>query len=135
MLQRLSHLTVYVLDQERAKAFYTEKLGLEVRADMKMGGFRWLTVGPPAQPDLELVLMPIGGAPGMDASAVSSLEALVRAGKLGVGVFATKDCRATHRELAARGVVFTSEPVERPYGIEATFVDDSGNFFSLTQQK
>lgn len=135
MLQRLSHLTVFVLDQDRAQAFYTEKLGLEVRADVRMGSFRWLTVGPVAQADLELVLMPIGAAPGMDPNAVAALETLVRGGKLGVGVFATKDCRATYRELSARGVVFTSEPVDRPYGVEAMFVDDSGNLFSLTQQK
>jgi catechol 2,3-dioxygenase-like lactoylglutathione lyase family enzyme len=135
MLQKLSHITVYVLDQDRARAFYTDKLGLEVRADIRMGSFRWLTVGPGGQPDLELVLIPIGAAPGMDASAVAALETLVRGGKLGVGVFATTDCRATYRELSARGVVFKSEPVDRPYGVEAMFVDDSGNLFSLTQQK
>jgi catechol 2,3-dioxygenase-like lactoylglutathione lyase family enzyme len=134
MIDRLSHATVYVLDQDRAKAFYTEKLGFELRQDVRMGNFRWLTVGPKAQPDLELVLMPLQGGMMTDESA-ASLRALVESGKLGIGVFATRDGHKTYAELKARGVAFRSEPAERPYGIEAMFVDDSGNMFSLTQHK
>jgi predicted enzyme related to lactoylglutathione lyase len=134
MIDRLSHATVYVLDQDRAKAFYTEKLGFELRQDVRMGDFRWLTVGPKAQPDLELVLMPLQGGMMTEESA-ASLRALVESGKLGIGVFATRDCRKTYAELKARGVAFRSEPAERPYGIEAMFIDDSGNMFSLTQHK
>lgn len=133
MIDRLSHATVFVLDQDRAKAFYTEKLGFEVRTDVAMGNFRWLTVGLSAQPDLEIVLMPIDGAP-MPDEAKASLKALIQSGKLGACVFATRDCRKTYAELKARGVSFSSEPAERPYGIEAIFKDDSGNWFSLTQR-
>lgn len=134
MIERLSHATIYVLDQERAKAFYTEKLGFELREDVNLGQFRWLTVAPKGVRDLELVLMPVDGSP-MVGDQKDTLRGLVQAGKLGVGVFATSDCRKTYAELKARGVEFKSGPEERPYGIEAMFVDDSGNTFSLTQRK
>ncbi len=134
MIARLSHTSIYVLDQDRAKAFYTEKLGLQIRADITMGSFRWLTVGPAEQPDLEIVLMPLKGFP-MDAESMTALRALVQSGQLGSGVFATRDCRKTYEELKAKGVEFKREPEERPYGVEAMFVDDSGNLFSLTQHK
>ena len=135
MIQRLSHTTVYVLDQDRAKAFYTEKLGFEVREDAKMGDFRWLTVSPKGQPDLEIVLMPLRAGPMMDEATVNALRAMVEAGKLGAGVFETDDCKKTYEELKARGVVFSQPPTERPYGIEALMKDDSGNWFSVSQQK
>jgi predicted enzyme related to lactoylglutathione lyase len=134
MIDRLSHATVFVLDQNSAKVFYTEKLGFEVRTDATMGNFRWLTVGPKGQPDLEIVLMPVDGAP-MPDSEKATLRTLIQSGKLGAAVFATRDCHKTCAELKARGVVFTSEPTERPYGIEAVFKDDSGNWFSLTQRR
>lgn len=134
MIARLSHISIYVLDQASAKAFYTEKLGFEVRADVAMGRFRWLTVGPVEQPDLEIILMPLQGSP-MPDEVMASLRVLVESGKLGVGVFATRDCRKTYAELKAKGVVFQSEPQERPYGVEAMFVDDSGNLFSLTERR
>ncbi|MET0390135.1 MAG: VOC family protein [Polyangiales bacterium] len=126
-------MTIYVFDQDRAKQFYVDKLGCEVRTDVNMGSFRWLTVAPRDQDELELVLMPIDG-PAMTRDAKDTLRELVSAGKLAPGVFATRDCRQTYAELKARGVEFKSEPAERPYGIEAMFVDDSGNLFSLTQR-
>jgi predicted enzyme related to lactoylglutathione lyase len=134
MIERLTHATVYVIDQDRAKAFYSEKLGFEVREDVRLGNFRWLTVGAKGQPELHLVLMPLQGSP-LPPDAVESLRGLVQSGRLGIGVLATADCRETYAELKARGVEFRSEPTERPYGIEAMFVDDSGNLFSLTQRK
>jgi catechol 2,3-dioxygenase-like lactoylglutathione lyase family enzyme len=139
MITRLSHTTVYVTDQDRAKDFYCGKLGFEVRTDATMGAFRWLTVGPKTQPDLELVLMKIAPSD-MGPSAVkeehaAALRMLVEAGVLGAGVWLTDDCRRTYAELKERGVTFASEPKEMPYGIEAVFRDDSGNFFSLTQRK
>jgi predicted enzyme related to lactoylglutathione lyase len=134
MIDRLSHATIYVLDQDRAKAFYLEKLGFELREDVRMGNFRWLTVGTKGQPDLEIVLMSIQGGPVSD-EASATLRTLVQSGKLGVAVFATRDCHKEYAELKAKGVEFKSEPAERPYGIEAMFVDDSGNLFSLTQRK
>lgn len=140
MISHVSHTTVYVLDQDSAKAFYTEKLGFEVRVDIAMGevfegagaGFRWLTVGPKGQPDFQLILASCDM--GRPPEAAAKLRELVRAGAIQVGVLATDDCRRTQSELVARGVTFVSEPTERPYGIEATLMDDSGNPISLTQQ-
>lgn len=139
MITALSHTTVFVLDQEQAKDFYTDKLGFEVRNDLTMGeafegagaGFRWLTVGPRDQPDVELILSDV--RMGQSPETAEQLRALVAAGAIGVGVFATEDCRATFQEYSQRGVEFIQEPTERPYGIEAVFRDDSGNWFSLTQ--
>jgi catechol 2,3-dioxygenase-like lactoylglutathione lyase family enzyme len=136
MIQKLSHATIYVLDQEQALDFYTNKLGFEVRIDMTVdGGFRWLTVGPKAQPELELILFAIKPAGMFDEATASELRGLVEKGVLGVGVFETTDCHATYAELKARGVEFLSPPQEQPYGVEATFKDNSGNYFSLTQQR
>ncbi|HUC04921.1 MAG TPA: VOC family protein [Acidimicrobiales bacterium] len=139
MITGLTHVNVYVLDQSSAKSFYTEKLGFEVRFDVTMGeefegagaGFRWLTVGAADQPDLQLVLSSCDM--GRSPEAAEQLRALVASGAMGVGVLRTDDCRHSYEELVAKGVTFLSEPVERPYGIEATLRDDSGNFISLTQ--
>jgi catechol 2,3-dioxygenase-like lactoylglutathione lyase family enzyme len=140
MITRLSHGGVFVLDQDSAKQFYTEKLGFTLRSDVQMGtefagsgqGFRWLTVSPPGQPDLEFIL----AAPemGHDEQTARQLRELVAKGAIGGGVWATDDCRKTHQELSGRGVTFLQEPTERPYGIEAVFRDDSGTWFSLTER-
>lgn len=135
MIQRLSHATLWVDDQDAARDFYVDKLGFEVRTDAKMGDFRWLTVGPKAQKDLQLVLMALRPGPMMDEATVAALRALVTAGKLGGGVFDTDDCQRTFAELSAKGVRFLSAPEERPYGIEAVFCDNTGNWFSLTQRR
>ena len=133
MIDRVSHATVFVLDQDSAKAFYTEKLGFEVRQDVSMDGFRWLTVGPRTQPDLELILAPLA-PPMFDPDIAEQMRSLVSKGVLGPGVLHTPDCRAAYRELSAKGVTFVQEPAERPYGIEAILRDDSGNWFSLTER-
>ncbi len=134
MIRALSHATIYVTDQDAALEFYTKKLGFEVRTDARMGEFRWLTVSPKDQHDLEIVLMKPGG-PMLDDETRQQLEQLVAKGAMGAGVFRTTDCRATYEELKARGVEFMGEPAERPYGIEAVFKDNSGNWFSLTQPR
>ncbi len=133
MIKKLSHATIYVTNQEEAKKFYTEKLGFEVRTDVTMEGFRWLTVGPKTQPDLEIVLMEPKAGFMFDEATVKSIRELIQKGALGAGVFDTADCKATYEELKGRGVEFLSPPQERPYGIEAIFKDNSGNWFSLTQ--
>ncbi|MEU2793119.1 VOC family protein [Streptomyces sp. NPDC007100] len=136
MIKGLAIATVWVLDQDRAKEFYTQKLGLEVRTDMRMGGedgMRWLTVGAKDQPDMELTLM-VPGPPGMDPESGEALRQLVGKGLMGAGVLATDDVRGDYAALKAKGVEFLQEPQERPYGTEAIFRDDSGNWFSLTQQ-
>jgi catechol 2,3-dioxygenase-like lactoylglutathione lyase family enzyme len=134
MIRKLSHTGVMVLDQDSAKAFYTEKLGFELRQDAQLDGFRWLTVGPRDQPDVEFTLLR-PGPPMQDEESAAQIRALIAKGAFGGGVWTTDDCRTTHRELSARGVVFLQEPAERPYGIEAVFRDDSGNWFSLTQRR
>jgi len=135
MITKLSHTTVYVIDQEHARAFYTDKLGFEVRDDVTMGSFRWLTVAPKTQPDACMVLMPVAASPMMTPEQAAQLRGLLEAGVLGPGVLLTDDCRRDHEELRAKGVVFVREPKEMPYGIEALMRDDSGNLFSLTQRR
>ena len=135
MITKHSHATVYVVDQDRAKAFYTEKLGMECRDDIRLGNFRWLTVGPKTQPDHSLVLMPVGGGPMISAEDAAVLRKLLEAGAISAGVLETDDCRRDYEELKARGVDFVREPKEQPYGIEALFRDDSGNFFSMCQRR
>jgi catechol 2,3-dioxygenase-like lactoylglutathione lyase family enzyme len=136
MIQKLSHTTVYVTDQDAAKDFYVNKLGLAVNTDQTMdNGFRWLTVSPKGQPDLEIVLMKLGPNPFVDDEAVELLQKLQKKGVLGAGVFNTADCKKTYEELKAKGVEFKFPPSERFYGIETVFKDVSGNWFSLTQPK
>ena len=134
MIQKLSHATVYVIDQDRAKRFYVDKLGFEVRTDATMGAFRWLTVGPKGQPDLELILMKVAPGPMLDEASAAQLRALVEKGAFGAGVFETADIRKDYEELSGKGVRFKGPPEERPYGIEAVMQDDSGNWFSVVQR-
>ena len=135
MIQRLSHTTIFVLDQSSAYDFYVNKLGFEVNTDFPMeGGFRWLTVNPKGQPDLEIVLMPTTPGVKMDQETSDALQTLIKKGVLGAGVMETTDIHKTYEELKAKGVVFSQPPTERFYGIEALFKDDSGNWFSLSQR-
>jgi catechol 2,3-dioxygenase-like lactoylglutathione lyase family enzyme len=135
MIQSLSHTTVYVLDQDAALAFYRDKLGFEVHKDVTMDhGFRWLTVAPKTQPEMNIVLMKVEEGPMCDAETAATLRKLVEAGKFGIGVFETADCKATYAELKAKGVHFEGPPEERFYGIEAIGKDSSGNWFSMTQR-
>jgi uncharacterized glyoxalase superfamily protein PhnB len=133
---KISTAQLWVHDQDEALAFYTEKLGMEVRADVTMaelGNFRWLTVGPPGQDDIAIVLMAIPGAPVMDSGTGEQVRELMAKGFAGTVFLTTDDVRASYEELKARGVEFTEEPEERPYGIDSGFRDPSGNSFRLTQ--
>jgi uncharacterized glyoxalase superfamily protein PhnB len=133
---KIATAQIWVHDQDEALAFYTEKLGFEVRSDVtlpEMGNFRWLTVGPPEQEDVAIVLMAIPGAPVMDAETKEQVESLMGKGFAGTVFLTTDDVRGDYEELAARGVEFTEEPEARPYGIDAGFRDPSGNRFRLTQ--
>ncbi len=132
MIKGMSHACVYVLDQDSAKAFYTEKLGFTLVGDHDLGdGVRWLTVTPPGQPDMEIVLADC--RMGHDAQTAEQLRALVAKGTFGFGVLATDDCRKTYAELSAKGVEFSQEPIERFYGTDAAFRDPSGNHIRFTQ--
>jgi catechol 2,3-dioxygenase-like lactoylglutathione lyase family enzyme len=135
MIQRLTHATVFVADQDEAKDFYVDKLGFEVRMDSAMGNFRWLTVGPKGQPDIQIILMKLAAFGRMTAENAETMKNLIKSGLVAAGAFETADCRQTYQELTARGVEFPSPPEEKFYGIEAVFQDPSGNRFSLTQRK
>ncbi len=133
---RIANAQVWVHDQDEALAFYTDKLGMEVRSDVtvpEMGNFRWLTVGPPGQEDFGVVLMAIPGEPVLDADTKQQIESLMAKGFAGTVFLTTDDCQAAYEELKARGVEFVDEPTEQPYGIDASFRDPSGNAFRLTQ--
>ena len=136
MLKQLTYVNVWVHDQDEALAFYTEKLGFELREDVtvpELGNFRWVTVGLPGQPDAALALMAVPGPPVFDEETREQLQALVAKGAAGGLFFSTDDCRATYEELKSRGVEFTDEPTERPYGIDAGFRDASGNQARMVQ--
>lgn len=136
MITKLSHTSLFVTDQEKAYDFYVNKLGFKVNTDATMdNGFRWLTVNAPEQPDLEIVLFPVGGANGFDEEVNKALKLLLEKGVMGAGAMHTPDCRATYEELKSKGVTFKSEPKEQFYGIEAIITDGCGNWFSMTQPK
>jgi catechol 2,3-dioxygenase-like lactoylglutathione lyase family enzyme len=125
-----------VHDQDEALAFYTDKIGFEVRTDVtlaELGNFRWLTVGPPAQPDIAIVLMAIPGPPVMDAETGEQVRTLMAKGFAGTVFLTTDDVHAAYQELKGRGVEFSEQPEERPYGIDSAFRDPSGNNIRLTQ--
>ena len=133
---KISTTQVWVHDQDEALAFYTDKVGMEVRSDVtlpEMGDFRWLTVGPAGQPDIAIVLMAIPGPPVMDSETAEQVRALMAKGFAGTVFLTTDDCRASYEDLKARGVEFTEAPEERPYGIDSAFRDPSGNSIRLTQ--
>ena len=145
MLNTISHVGVWVHDQEEAKAFYTEKLGFEVRQDVTLDelgeedqdpragkGYRWLTVGPSDQPEVNLILSK-PGPPGLDDATAEQLLEFVAKGAMGPGIFQTEDCRKTCMELEQRGVELASQPEERFYGVDATVRDPSGNLWRIVE--
>jgi catechol 2,3-dioxygenase-like lactoylglutathione lyase family enzyme len=135
-MYRIANAQLWVHDQDEALAFYTEKLGMEVRSDVtlpELGDFRWLTVGPPGQEDFSIVLMAIPGAPVMDDQTADEVRNLMSKGFAGTVFLTTDDVRADYEELKGRGVEFTDPPEERPYGIDSGFRDPSGNALRLTQ--
>jgi predicted enzyme related to lactoylglutathione lyase len=135
MLNSITFFTIWVHDQDEALAFYTEKLGLELRDDVtvpEMGNFRWLTVGVPDQ-DVAVALVAIPGAPVFDEATRKQIVEIVSKGAAAGMMFATDDCKASYNELKGRGVEFTQEPTEQPYGIDAAFRDPSGNQARLVQ--
>jgi uncharacterized glyoxalase superfamily protein PhnB len=133
---KIANAQLWVHDQDEALAFYTEKVGMEVRADVtleEMGNFRWLTVGPPGQEDVTIVLMAIPGPPVMDAETAGQVGDLMAKGFAGTVFLTTDDCQASYEELKARGVEFSEQPEKRPYGIDSGFRDPSGNSIRLTE--
>jgi uncharacterized glyoxalase superfamily protein PhnB len=133
---KIANAQLWVHDQDEALAFYTDKVGLEVRTDVtvpELGNFRWLTVAPPGQEDVAIVLMAIPGEPVMDSETAEQVKTLMGKGFAGTIFLATDDCQASYEELKGRGVEFTEEPEDRPYGIDSAFRDPSGNYVRVTQ--
>ncbi len=129
MPMSMSHTSIWVDDQDEALAFYTEKVGLEVRDDItvpEMGNYRWLTVGPPGQPEISVILS-VPGPPVVEGESEKNLRDLMAKGVVTGIHFKTDDCEATVKELKERGVEFSQEPTEMPYGVDAEFRDPSGN--------
>ena len=135
MISRMNHVSIYVLDQTSAYEFYVNKLGFKVHTDAEMGpGMRWITICPPEQQDLEIILMPIVAGMAFTEETAEQMRALVKKGSFGFGVFQCNDIYATYEEMKAKGVEFTKPPKKEFYGVEALFKDDSGNWFSLGQK-
>jgi predicted enzyme related to lactoylglutathione lyase len=133
---RISNAQLWVHDQDEALAFYTEQVGMEVRADVtvpEMDDFRWLTVGPVGQPDVSIVLMSVPGPPVFEPETKRQVEQLVAKGVAGTVFLTTDDCQASYEELSGRGVEFVDRPNEQPYGIDSSFRDPSGNHLRLIQ--
>ena len=137
MLKQLTHVQVWVHDQDEALKFYTEQLGMELREDVtvpELGNFRWLSVGVPGQEDVSITLMAIPGPPVFEEETRQKIQDLLSRGASGGLFFSTDDAQKAYEELKSRGVEFTQEPTEQPYGIDAGFRDPSGNHFRMAQQ-
>jgi catechol 2,3-dioxygenase-like lactoylglutathione lyase family enzyme len=133
MLTRITHTGVWVHDLDQALAFYTEKLGFEVRYDIREETWSWVVVAPPGSDGAELTLN-VPGPPFMDPDTARRVLELVGSGAIGGGILATDDCRGDFETLTARGVEFQQEPMERDYGVDAAFRDPSGNSWRMTQR-
>jgi catechol 2,3-dioxygenase-like lactoylglutathione lyase family enzyme len=146
MIQKMSHTGIHVLDQDVAKDFYVNKLGFELKTDYTApNGFRWLTVAPKGQGEVEIALTKVGS--GRDSSKpkgeteqslkkdVETMAAFLKNGWFSAGVFNTADCRKTYEEYKAKGVEFVSEPKDEFYGVVAVFKDPFGNLVSMSQPK
>ena len=137
MLKSLTNVQVWVHDQDEALAFYTEKLGLELRQDVtvpELGNFRWLSVGVPGQ-DVAITLMAVPGPPVFDAETAEQIRSVLAKGATGGLFFDTDDIQGSYEELKGRGVEFQQEPTEQPYGTDVGFRDPSGNSMRLAQLK
>jgi predicted enzyme related to lactoylglutathione lyase len=133
---RIGTTQLWVHDQDEALAFYTQKVGMEVRSDVtvpELGNFRWVTVGPAGQQDIDIVLMAIPGPPVMDPDTAEQVRTLMAKGFAGTVFLVTEDIHADYEELKGRGVEFVEQPEQRPYGIDSSFRDPSGNSIRLTQ--
>jgi catechol 2,3-dioxygenase-like lactoylglutathione lyase family enzyme len=136
VLKSLTNVQVWVHDQDEALAFYTDKLGLELREDVtvpEMGNFRWLSVGVPGQDDVAITLMAIPGPPVFEPETAEKIREVMARGVAGGLFFAADDINSTYEELKARGVEFQQEPTEQPYGVDAGFRDPSGNSMRMAQ--
>jgi catechol 2,3-dioxygenase-like lactoylglutathione lyase family enzyme len=135
MFTAITHSQIYVLDQDEALDFYVGKLGLEVAADADLGFMRWLTVSVPGHPERQ-ILLERPGPPRLSEEIAQQVRDLLTKGAMGGHlILSTDDCRATYETLRGKGVEFTEEPTERPYGIDCGLRDPFGNSIRFTQPK
>jgi catechol 2,3-dioxygenase-like lactoylglutathione lyase family enzyme len=133
MLKSIAVTSIFVLDQDQALEFYVGKLGLEVKNDIPLGFMRWLTVGVPGETGRE-ILLEVPGPPAQNEATAAQIRDLVTKGAGGGWIgFVTDDCRRTYAELSAKGVEFTQEPLERPYGIDCGLRDPFGNQLRISE--
>ena len=132
---KIASAHLWVHDQDVALKYWTERVGMEVRQDVSLPGldFRWLTVGPPGQDDVSIVLMAIPGPPVMDDATRNQVSDVMAKGFAGTVFLTTDDCRAAYDKMRSQGVEFTEAPHEMPYGVDCGFRDPSGNSVRLTQ--
>ena len=136
MITKMSHATIYVKNQQEALEFYRDKLGFEVDTDAMIGeDFRWLTMKIKHQPGFEIILMEPRAGMLLDQESAAQLRALMDKGMLGGGVFETDDIQKTYEELKGRGVEFKGPPTTQSWGTATVMKDNSGNWFSLGQEK
>ena len=134
MITNVSLVSVYCLDQSATRDVYVRHLGFEPRTDVTMGeGFRWVTIGHPSQPELEVTLMTPG--PPLSPEAADFVRGQLESGQMGGLGLRVDDCRKTYEELSAKGVTFVQEPSDRPYGVEAVMRDNTGNWLVLVEPK
>jgi len=135
MITKMTITNIHVINQDSAYDFYVNKLGFNLVDDIPMGpDTRWLTVSPPGQPELQLVLFPVKVSKMFPKETAETLISLIKQGIFGCGVLTCNDIFATYEELVAKGVEFIKPPTKEFYGTEALFKDDSGNYFSLQPQ-
>lgn len=134
MSQGIGVVGLYVDDQDEALAFYVEKLGFRVHADVRNGAYRWLTVKHPEQPSFELGLF-TPGPPVHDEATAQTLRAMVAKGAMPPLVLNVADCRAACRRMRELGVEFTQEPMERYGSVDAGFRDPAGNGWKMIQAR
>ena len=133
MITNISLINLFCLDQEKTRDFYVQNLGFETRTDATMEGFRWLTIGHPSQPELEVTLMVPG--PPLTPEAADFIRGQLETGQMGGMGLKVDDCKKAHAELSAKGVTFLQEPADRPYGVEAVMRDNTGNWLVLVEPK
>lgn len=135
MISKISHQCIFVLNQDSAYDFYVNKLGFKVVTDAKFDKGRWLTVCPKGMEGFEIVLMEANEGMMFDKASAEAMQGLLKSGKMGGASYECDDIYATYEEMKAKGVVFSKQPTKEFYGVAAVFVDDSGNWASLTEKK
>ncbi len=133
---RLAQCFIAVDDHDKALGFYRDVLGFEVRNDVGFEGMRWVTVGSPSQPDVEIVLEPPAANPNASPADRQAMTELLAKGMLRGVIFSTDDCDATFEHISAAGGEVLQEPIDQPYGVrDCAFRDPSGNMLRFTQPR